>query len=89
MFGVFLAQKIANKPFTIVGDGSQTRDFTYVSDIIRALITVAKKKCKKVYNVGSGKTVSVNRIVELLKGEKVFIPKRPSEPDTTFAKYIN
>ena len=44
---VFLAQKIANKPFTIVGDGSQTRDFTYVSDIIRALITVAKKKCKK------------------------------------------
>ena len=86
MFGVFLAQKIANKPFTIVGDGSQTRDFTYVSDIIRALTTVAKKKCKKkVYNVGSGKTVSVNRIVELLKGEKVFIPKRPSEPDTTFA----
>ena len=86
VFGVFLAQKLANAPFTVVGDGSQTRDFTYVSDVVQALITAAQSsETDAVYNVGSGATVSVNRLVELLGGEKVFIPKRPGEPDCTFA----
>ena len=86
VFGVFLAQKLAGKPFTIVGDGEQTRDFTYVSDIVEALIKSAESSCiGGVYNVGSGATVSVNRIVELLEGESVHIPKRPGEPDCTFA----
>lgn len=87
VFGVFLAQKIAKKPFTIVGDGKQTRDFTYVSDIVEAIIKVSKKKniTGEIFNVGSGKTISVNKIVELLKGKKINIPKRPGEPDITFA----
>ena len=86
VFGVFLAQKLANKPFTVVGDGEQTRDFTYVSDVVRALICAAESdRSQRVYNVGSGATVSVNRLVELLGGEKVHIPKRPGEPDCTFA----
>jgi UDP-glucose 4-epimerase len=86
VLGVFLAQKLAGKPFTIVGDGTQTRDFTFVTDIADAIVTAAKSdKSLEVYNVGSGKTVSVNRLVELLEGEKVFIPKRPGEPDVTFA----
>ena len=86
VFGVFLAQKLANKPFTVVGDGEQTRDFTYVSDVVRALICAAESdRSQRAYNVGSGATVSVNRLVELLGGEKVHIPKRPGEPDCTFA----
>jgi UDP-glucose 4-epimerase len=86
VFGVFLAQKLAGKPLTVVGDGNQTRDFTYVTDIARAmLVTAESDKTGNVYNVGSGQTVSVNRIVELLGGKKVFIPKRPGEPDCTFA----
>ena len=86
VFGVFLAQKLAEKPFTVVGDGEQTRDFTYVSDIVDALVTSAQSALTgKVYNVGSGATVSVNRLVELLGGDKVHIPKRPGEPDCTFA----
>jgi UDP-glucose 4-epimerase len=86
VFGVFLAQKLAGKPLTVVGDGNQTRDFTYVTDIARAmLVTAESDKTGDVYNVGSGQTVSVNRIVELLGGKKVFIPKRPGEPDCTFA----
>jgi len=86
VFGVFLAQKLAGKPFTIVGDGNQTRDFTYVSDVARAIYAAAlSDKSGKVYNVGSGATVSVNKIVELLGGDHVFIPKRPGEPDSTFA----
>jgi UDP-glucose 4-epimerase len=86
MFGTFLAQKISNKPFTVVGDGKQSRDFTYVSDIIDALIIASKSKIfNEIFNVGSGQTVSVNYIIKLLKGNKVKIPKRPGEPDITFA----
>ena len=86
MFGVFLAQKLAKKPFTIVGDGSQKRDFTFVTDVVDAIVCAAESKIdSKIYNVGSGSTISVNRVVELLKGNKIYIPKRPGEPDTTFA----
>jgi len=86
VFGVFLAQKLANKPFTVVGDGNQTRDFTYVTDIVSALIAAAKSNLSnKIYNVGSDTTVPVNKIVELLGGDKVNIPKRPGEPDCTYA----
>jgi UDP-glucose 4-epimerase len=86
VLGVFLAQKLAKKPYTVVGDGKQTRDFTYVTDVVKALITVAKcNLTEKIYNIGSGRTTSINRIVELLGGDKIFIPKRPGEPDCTFA----
>ncbi len=86
MFGVFLAQKLANQPLTIVGDGSQTRDFTYVTDVVNALIIVAKSNIiNQIFNIGSGETISVNKIVDLLQCDKVFIPKRPGEPDCTFA----
>lgn len=87
VFGVFLAQKINNKPFTVVGNGNQTRDFTYVTDVANACIRAAEsnKVIGEVMNVGSGNTYSVNRLVELLGGEKVYIPKRPGEPDCTFA----
>ena len=86
MFGVFLAQKISSKPFTVVGDGNQTRDFTYVTDVVDAMIKASRSKTKnRIYNVGSGKTISVNKIVKLLGGKKIYIPKRPGEPDCTFA----
>ncbi|EMN47124.1 3-beta hydroxysteroid dehydrogenase/isomerase family protein [Leptospira interrogans str. L1207] len=86
VFGVFLAQKLAGKPFTVVGDGKQTRDFTYVRDVVEAVFAAAQSdKVGEIYNVGSGATISVNRIVELLKGEVTYIPKRPGEPDSTFA----
>jgi UDP-glucose 4-epimerase len=86
VFGVFLAQKLAGQPFTIVGDGKQTRDFTFVADIVSALIAGAESdKQGEIYNVGSGCTSSVNKLVELLEGEIVYIPKRPGEPDCTFA----
>ena len=86
VFGVFLGQKLAGKPFTVVGDGKQTRDFTFVTDIAQAILVSAKSdRVGQIYNVGSGATVSVNRLVELLGGKKVHIPKRPGEPDSTFA----
>lgn len=86
VFGVFLAQKIHGKPFTVVGDGAQTRDFTYVTDVADAVIAVARSQLKnEIFNVGYGRAVSVNQIAELLGGKKVFVPKRPGEPDCTFA----
>ena len=87
VFGVFLAQLLAGKPLTVVGDGEQTRDFTYVSDAVDALLTVAASdRAGTVYNVGSGKPVSVNELVRLLGSpETIHIPKRPGEPDCTFA----
>ena len=88
VFGVFLAQKLAGKPFTVVGDGKQTRDFTFVSDIVDALVTAADSTAhNEVFNVGSGGTYSINRLVELLGNPAgvVHIPKRPGEPDSTHA----
>jgi UDP-glucose 4-epimerase len=86
VFGVFLAQKLAGKPFTIVGTGDQTRDFTYVTDIVEALLKASQSNfVGMALNVGSGSSVSVNQVVNLLGGDKVFIPKRPGEPDMTYA----
>jgi UDP-glucose 4-epimerase len=87
VFGIFLAQILAGKPVTVVGDGNQTRDFTYVADVIDAfLLAAASKESGKIYNVGSGGTYSINRLVELLNAREVIhIPKRPGEPDCTFA----
>jgi UDP-glucose 4-epimerase len=86
VFGVFLAQKLNGKPFTVVGDGEQTRDFTYVSDVASAFVHAAQSEASgEAINVGSGNHYSVNYLVSLMGGEKVHIPKRPGEPDCTFA----
>ncbi|MDR1616235.1 MAG: SDR family oxidoreductase [Syntrophomonadaceae bacterium] len=86
VFGVFLAQKLAGENYTVVGDGTQTRDFTYVTDVADAFYTAALSEITgEVFNVGSGETCSVNQLIELLGGGKTYIPKRPGEPDCTFA----
>jgi UDP-glucose 4-epimerase len=86
VFGVFLAQKLKGKPFTIVGDGTQRRDFLYVTDVARAFYLAATTPIVNgVFNLGAGHPQSVNRLVELLGGEKIHLPKRPGEPDCTWA----
>jgi UDP-glucose 4-epimerase len=86
VFGVFLAQKLAGKPYTVVGDGTQSRDFTFVADVADAFVTAAQSTITgEVFNVGTGTPVSVNRLVELLKGDVLHVPKRPGEPDRTHA----
>lgn len=86
MFGVFLAQKIAKAPLTVVGSGQQSRDFTYVTDVVDAFIKSSNSNLiNEIMNVGSGQTISVNKIVNLLGGKKIYIKKRPGEPECTFA----
>ena len=86
VFGVFLRQKLAAQPYTVVGDGTQKRDFIYASDLATAFLRAAETDLSgRVYNVGAGNPQSVNRLVELLEGPEVHIPKRPGEPDCTWA----
>ena len=86
VFGVFLAQKNHGKPFTVVGDGTQTRDFTFVTDVAEAFICAAESDVSgECMNVGNGDHYSVNELVKLLGGKTVYISKRPGEPDCTFA----
>lgn len=86
VFGVFFRQKLAGKPFTVVGDGTQTRDFIFVTDVAAAFLSAAEAPISgERFNLGAGNPQSINRLVELLGGDVVYVPKRPGEPDCTFA----
>jgi UDP-glucose 4-epimerase len=86
VFGVFLAQMLAGKPLTVVGDGTQVRDFVFVTDIADAFVRAGRSDVAGVVlNVGTGNPQSVNRLVELLGAPSVPVPRRPGEPDRTEA----
>lgn len=86
VFGVFFKQKLAGKPFTVIGDGTQSRDFLFVTDVAAAFLRAAESDFNgEIWNLGAGNPQSVNRLVELLDGPVIYIPKRPGEPDCTFA----
>ncbi len=86
VFGVFLKQKLENKPFTIVGDGNQTRDFIFSTDVAEAFRLCAESQyINQIYNLGNGEPKSINYIAELIGGKKTFIPERPGEPNCTWA----
>jgi len=89
VFKVFLKQKLENKPLTIVGDGSQTRDFIYVTDVVRANLLAAESDVNgEIINIGTGNPQSVNHLAQLIGGSTVNIPKRPGEPFSTHAKIM-
>ena len=82
--GVFLKQKILNKPFTIVGNGNQKRDFIYVSDVCNAFYSALNKNLtNQKFNIGFGKPRKVNEMVKIIGGSKTYVPKRPSAPYKT------
>jgi UDP-glucose 4-epimerase len=87
VFGVFLKQLIAKQPLTVVGDGSQRRDFLYVSDVAEAFyLATTTGITGSIWNLGSGNPQSVKKLVQLLNPKKIiFIPKRPGEPNITYA----
>jgi UDP-glucose 4-epimerase len=86
VFGVFLRQKLAGRPFTVVGDGNQTRDFIFVTDVATAFLAAAETPIVgERYNVGAGNPESINRLVSILGGDVTYVPKRPGEPDCTYA----
>jgi len=87
VIGIFLKQKEKKKPLTIVGDGKQQRDFTYVKDVARANILAmkSKKAVGHLINIGSGKNYSVNEVAKMIDKSHVYIPPRPGETKVTLA----
>ena len=86
VFGVFLKQKLSNKPLTIVGNGKQKRDFLYVTDVANAFYKAAISEYKnEIFNLGGGNPKTILYLADLISTEKVFIPERPGEPDCTWA----
>ena len=86
VFGNFLTQKKKMKPLTIIGSGNQTRDFIHVDDLTNAFIKLARSNLKnRIYNLGSGKETSINKIANMIGGKKIFIPKRPGDPNRSCA----
>lgn len=89
--GIFLKQRDSRLPLTIVGDGSQRRDFIHVSDIVEANIAAClgqQGHSGEVYNIGSGTSISVLEIAEQISDDYIFIPRRAGEMDTTFATIV-
>lgn len=82
VIGVFLKQKLEKKPLTVVGDGTQGRDYIHVVDVANAFYLSAKSKIKsEIFNLGFGEITSINKIVNLLMPTKIInIPYRPGEP---------
>ena len=89
VIGIFDRQKESGEPLTIVGDGSQKRDFIYVKDIARAnylaAITYLKDEKGQIFNVGSAKNYSVQEIADSISGNQTYIAERDGEMDTTLA----
>ena len=84
--GFFLRQKIANQPFTVVGNGNQKRDFIYVSDVCEAFYKAIKSKKKNfILNIGSGKPQSVNTLLKIIVGKKFLYQKDPENQNITHA----
>ena len=72
----FLKQKLENKPFTIVGDGNQTRDFIFSTDVAEAFRLCAESQyINQIYNLGNGEPKSINYIAELIGGKKLYSRK--------------
>ncbi len=87
VISVFLRQKRAGEPLTIHGDGTQTRDFTHVSDVVRANILAMDSKVAdgRAINIGRGRNLSVNRVAELVGGSTIHVAPRPGDARDTLA----
>ncbi len=90
VIGIFLRQRAAGEPLTIVGDGNQRRDFTYVGDVVNANVMAAISNPDpdafgEVYNVGTGTNYSVNQIARMIDHPKVNIAPRPGEARVSLA----
>ena len=87
VIGLFLKQHEEGKPLTVVGDGSQRRDFTHISDVIQANILASEIKngFGEVYNIGYGSNYSILDIANMISSDIKFIPPRIGEVQETLA----
>jgi len=90
VIGIFDRQKLSGEALTIVGDGTQRRDFIYVGDVAKANLiaaeaTLDKKYFGQVFNIGSGINYSVQEIADAISDNQTYIPKRDGEMETTWS----
>jgi len=87
VIGLFLKQYHEGKPLTVVGDGSQSRDFTHISDVVEAniLASEASHGFGEVYNIGYGSNYSIIDIANMISNDVKFIPSRIGEVQETLA----
>tara|TARA_Y100000590_G_scaffold194052_1_gene220504 strand:+ start:133 stop:1029 length:897 start_codon:yes stop_codon:yes gene_type:complete len=86
VISIFLKQKFKNKPLTIVGDGKQSRSFVHVFDVVNAMIKSAKSNVSnEIFNVGSQNSIQINKIAQIFKTKKKYIPKRMGDPRDSHA----
>ena len=85
VMGTFLAQRANGLPLTIVGDGTQRRDFVWVDDVVTAFIRAAESDATGVFNIGAGRARSVQELADLIGGPQVHVPARGGEPAVTCA----
>lgn len=87
VIGIFDRQKSDGEALTIVGDGSQRRDFVYVKDVARAnyLAAISDLDETEVFNVGTGKNYSVKEIANAISDLQTHIPEREGEMKITLA----
>ena len=86
VLSVFLQAYYDKKPFNIINDGTQTRDFIHVSDVAGANICAMNTdiKAEMPFNIGSGENYSVNDIADMFGAEKIYGEKR-TEPKNSLA----
>lgn len=89
VIGLFMKQKTEGKPCTVVGDGKQRRDYTYVGDVVRAnllaAVTEEEEALGQMYNVGTGKNYNIFDLIDMVQNRHTFIPPRPAESRETLA----
>lgn len=86
VIGLFLRQKLANEPLTIVGDGTQRRDFTHVNDVVAAnILAMTEANPGELYNVGTGTNHSVMELARMISDDIEYIPARPGEAKESLA----
>lgn len=88
--GVFIRQKNAGEPLTIVGDGEARRDYVYVKDIVKANIMASTAEIDPeyygtIFNVGNGKNYSVNEIADMISNNQINVPPRQGEAKESLA----
>lgn len=86
VIAIFRRQRRHGHPLTIVGDGEQRRDFTFVGDVVRAnMLALYNRDATGVYNVGAGRNYSINELADIIGGERVHMPPRLGEANVTLS----
>jgi UDP-glucose 4-epimerase len=87
VIGIFMDQRKSRQPLTIVGDGKRRRDFIYVGDVVSANIAAMEFETNhaEVFNIGSGRNISIQEIADLISKDQIYLPDRTGEADNTLA----